>query len=262
MPGSPMSSSASLSAGGQRVEELRVAHVPGRLACRAVRRIAAPCRSLLALAAPAAAQPPPPLAARRPRRGPLRRRARGRRRASRCAPAGAPGAGAARRPTGRRAWSRRCCSSPTCAGATWRPVAARRRARAAGPDGAALRQPRRGRVSTRGSACRRWSALDAAGRDAGVRPHPVWGGSTITADDQARLFLRIDRLVPRRHRAYAMGLLRGVIDVAALGHRRGRPARLADRVQGRLGPRRDAPGRSPGRRCSPNDRPARPRWRS
>jgi beta-lactamase class A len=58
------------------------------------------------------------------------------------------------------------------------------------------------------------AALAALGRRAGMRqfiPHPVWGGSTITAADQARLFLRIDRLVPRRHRAYAMGLLRGVI---------------------------------------------------
>jgi beta-lactamase class A len=57
--------------------------------------------------------------------------------------------------------------------------------------------------------------LAALGRRAGMRhfaPYPVyWGGSTITAADQARLFLRIDRLVPRRHRAYAMGLLRTVI---------------------------------------------------
>jgi beta-lactamase class A len=58
------------------------------------------------------------------------------------------------------------------------------------------------------------AALSALGRRVGMRqfvPHPVWGGSTITADDQARLFLRIDRLVPRRHRAYAMGLLRGIV---------------------------------------------------
>jgi beta-lactamase class A len=58
------------------------------------------------------------------------------------------------------------------------------------------------------------AALSALGRRAGMRrfvPHPAWGGSTITANDQARLFLRIDRLVPRRHRAYAMRLLRGVI---------------------------------------------------
>jgi beta-lactamase class A len=57
-------------------------------------------------------------------------------------------------------------------------------------------------------------ALSALARRAGMRqfvPHPVWGGSTITADDQARLFLRIDRLVPRRHRVYAMQLLRTVV---------------------------------------------------
>jgi beta-lactamase class A len=57
-------------------------------------------------------------------------------------------------------------------------------------------------------------ALSALARRAGMRhflPHPVWGGSTITADDQARLFLRVDRLVPRRHRAYAMQLLRTVV---------------------------------------------------
>jgi Beta-lactamase enzyme family len=64
------------------------------------------------------------------------------------------------------------------------------------------------------------AALSALGRRVGMRhfvPHPVWGGSTITADDQARLFLRIDRLVPRRHRAYAMRLLRGVIPAQRWG---------------------------------------------
>ena len=58
------------------------------------------------------------------------------------------------------------------------------------------------------------AALSSLARRVGMRqfiPYPVWGGSTITAADQARLFLRIDRLVPRRHRAYAMRLLRGVI---------------------------------------------------
>jgi hypothetical protein len=58
------------------------------------------------------------------------------------------------------------------------------------------------------------AALGALARRVGMRrfvAHPVWGGSTITADDQARLFLRIDRLVPRRHRRYAMRLLRGVV---------------------------------------------------
>jgi Beta-lactamase enzyme family len=57
-------------------------------------------------------------------------------------------------------------------------------------------------------------ALSALGRRAGMRhflPHPVWGGSTITAADQARFFLRVDRLVPRRHRRYAMSLLRGIV---------------------------------------------------
>jgi beta-lactamase class A len=63
-------------------------------------------------------------------------------------------------------------------------------------------------------------ALSALGRRAGMRaflPWPVWGGSRITADDQARFFLRIDRLVPRRHRAYAMRLLRTVVPAQRWG---------------------------------------------
>jgi hypothetical protein len=56
-------------------------------------------------------------------------------------------------------------------------------------------------------------ALSALARRSGMRgfaPHPVWGGSIVTAADQARFFLHVDRLVPRRHRAYAMALLRGI----------------------------------------------------
>jgi hypothetical protein len=39
---------------------------------------------------------------------------------------------------------------------------------------------------------------------------PVWGLSTTTPRDQTRLWLRIDHLIPRRHRAYAMQLLEHV----------------------------------------------------
>jgi hypothetical protein len=62
--------------------------------------------------------------------------------------------------------------------------------------------------------------LRALGRRARMRrfvAHPVWGGSTITAADQARLFLRIDRLVPRRHRGYATGLLRSITQAQRWG---------------------------------------------
>jgi hypothetical protein len=40
---------------------------------------------------------------------------------------------------------------------------------------------------------------------------PVWGLSTTSAHDQARFFFRIDELVPRRHRGYALWLLAHIV---------------------------------------------------
>ena len=71
------------------------------------------------------------------------------------------------------------------------------------------------------------AALSRLARRAGMRhflPHPVWGGSTIAAADQARFFLRIDRLVPPRHRRYALGLLRGVVPAQRWGIAQAVPA--------------------------------------
>lgn len=42
-------------------------------------------------------------------------------------------------------------------------------------------------------------------------PAPAWGLSRITARDQTRFFLHIDRWMPDRHRAYGMRLLRTII---------------------------------------------------
>lgn len=39
----------------------------------------------------------------------------------------------------------------------------------------------------------------------------VWGLSRVDARDQARFFLRIDHFLPRRHRHYAMRLLRSIV---------------------------------------------------
>jgi Beta-lactamase enzyme family len=192
------------------VEELGVTHVTGRLACWAVRRIAVTALVLLGLVAPAHAAPP-----------------RGWKpdvRAARAYAAGRAGDVSFAVRTGRRAWSWRGTTtyrSASLVKAMLLVAYLRRgdvRGRALHASEKALLDPMVRRSDNRAAdaihARVGLVALGALARRVGMRhfiPHPVWGGSTITADDQARLFLRIDRLVPRRHRAYAMGLLRGVV---------------------------------------------------
>ena len=53
-----------------------------------------------------------------------------------------------------------------------------------------------------------------------IRP---WGFSQITAADQTRYFLQIDRLIAPRHRAYGMELLRTITPVQRWGIARVRP---------------------------------------
>jgi hypothetical protein len=57
-------------------------------------------------------------------------------------------------------------------------------------------------------------ALMRIARAAGMTRFDVsfnWADAMLTARDQARLFLRIDRLAPRRHRAYLRGLLGSIV---------------------------------------------------
>ena len=63
-------------------------------------------------------------------------------------------------------------------------------------------------------------------RRAGMKrfiPSWSWGGSQITARDQARFFFRIRGLVPERHRSYALGLLRRIVPGQRWGVPPGRP---------------------------------------
>jgi hypothetical protein len=73
----------------------------------------------------------------------------------------------------------------------------------------------------------RWlgdSGLAAVGKAAGMRdlivPGGHWGNVQFSAADQARLFLRIDRLVPPRSRPYALRLLSSIVSYQRWGFSR------------------------------------------
>jgi beta-lactamase family protein len=71
------------------------------------------------------------------------------------------------------------------------------------------------------------AGLRKVARRSGMRrfaPNPVWGGCQVTALDQARFFSRIRHLIPQRHRAYALGLLRRIVSYERWGIPHARPA--------------------------------------
>ena len=62
--------------------------------------------------------------------------------------------------------------------------------------------------------------LNRLAHRAGMRQfaaNPVWGGCQVTARDQARFFLRIRALLPKRHRKYAVSLLRRIVSYERWG---------------------------------------------
>lgn len=92
------------------------------------------------------------------------------------------------------------------------------RFRTLGPEQKALLDPMIRRsdndAATRARAIVGDDGLRRVARAAGMRdfrPAPIWGGSSTTARDQAILFQRVERLLPPRHRAYGLRLLRTIV---------------------------------------------------
>jgi len=82
------------------------------------------------------------------------------------------------------------------------------------------------------------AALRALARRVGMRAFrtaPSWGGSRITAADQSKLFLKIDRYVVGRHRRTAMRLLNTVVRSQRWGVARARPRAWAIYFKGGWG---------------------------
>ena len=67
------------------------------------------------------------------------------------------------------------------------------------------------------------------------RVHPIWGLSLITARDQTRFFLGIEDLLPDRHRAYALRLLRRIVPSQRWGMARVVPERWTLHFKGGWG---------------------------
>lgn len=77
--------------------------------------------------------------------------------------------------------------------------------------------------------------IEAVARRANMRrfsTQPTWGLSRITAGDQARFVLRLERYLSRRHEDYALGLMARVIDPQRWGMPRVKPKGWKIRLKG------------------------------